>query len=105
MEKKIRFETIAELQETYPIGSSLVSFKKKIEENRYFYDEKDLKILNQQYDTVAIVAKNVCYCWKMVERAKIVEGFLYDGEYWRPAYNTWDGWLPYDEDDLDERKV
>jgi hypothetical protein len=26
---------------------------------------------------------------------------IYDGEYWRPAYNTWDGWLPYDEDDLD----
>lgn len=41
----------------------------------------------------------------MVERAKIVEGFLYDGKYWRPAYNTWDGWLPYDEDDLNERKV
>ena len=49
---------------------------------------------------MAIVDKNVCQCWRMVERAKIVEGFLYDGEYWRPTYNTWDGWLPYDEDDL-----
>ena len=100
MEKKIYFDTIMELQETYPVGSSIISFKRKIEENRYFYNEKDLKILNQEYDLVTIVDKNTCRCQKTIEQLKIVEGYLYDGEYWRPAYNSWDGWLPYDEDDF-----
>ena len=100
MEKKIYFDTIMELQETYPVGSSIISFKRQIEENRYFYNEKDLKILNQEYDIVTIVDKNVCHCQKMIEQLKIVEGYLYDGEHWRPAYNSWDGWLPYDEDDF-----
>lgn len=104
MEKKIRFETLAELQETYPVGSALITYYYKDYALRFFYNEKDLKILNQQYDTVAIVDKNVCQCWKTVEKAKIVEGYLYDGEYWRPAYNTWDGWLPYDEYDLNRGK-
>lgn len=71
---------------------------------RFFYNEKDLKILNQQYDTVAIVDKNVCQCWKTIEKAKIVEGYLYDGEYWYPAYLTHDGWIEYDEDDLNRGK-
>ena len=105
MGKKVRFETLAELQETYPVGSAFMTYSYKDYALKFFYNEKDLKILNQQYDTVAIVEKNVCQCWKTIERAKIVEGFLYDGEYWRPAYNTWDGWLPYDEDDLNEREV
>lgn len=28
-----------------------------------------------------------------------VEGYLFNGEYWYPAYNTWDGWYPYYGDD------
>ena len=31
-----------------------------------------------------------------------VEGYIFDGEYWFPAYNTWDGWCPYCGDDGDE---
>lgn len=34
----------------------------------------------------------------------IVDGYLFDGKYWYPAYSTWDGWCPYfgDENDLYE---
>ena len=28
-----------------------------------------------------------------------VEGYIYDGEYWWPAYDTWDGWYPYRGDE------
>ena len=105
MKKKVRFETLAELQETYPVGSAFITYFRKEYALRFFYNEKDLEILKQQYDTVVIIDKNVCQCWQMVEQAKIVEGFLYDGEYWRPAYNTWDGWFPCNEDDLNEREV
>lgn len=104
MENKVRFKTLAELQETYPVGSALITYYYKDYALRFFYNEKDLKILNQQYDTVAIVDKNVCQCWKTIEKAKIVEGYLYDGEYWYPAYLTHDGWTEYDEDDLNRGK-
>lgn len=104
MENKVRFKTLAELQETYPVGSALITYYYKDYALRFFYNEKDLKILNQQYDTVAIVDKNVCQCWKTIEEVKIVEGYLYDGEYWYPAYLTHDGWTEYDEDDLNRGK-
>ena len=41
MEKKIRFDTLAELQETYPVGS--VIHKKIIEYYtiKYFYNKRD----------------------------------------------------------------
>ena len=32
-----------------------------------------------------------------------VEGYIFDGTYWFPAYDTWDGWYPYYGDD--EHKV
>lgn len=31
-----------------------------------------------------------------------VEGYLFDGKYWYPAYNTWDGWYPFFGDDEDD---
>ena len=31
-----------------------------------------------------------------------VQGYIFDGEYWFPAYDTWDGWYPYRGDDGDE---
>ena len=32
-----------------------------------------------------------------------VEGYIFDGEYWYPAYDTWDGWCPfYGDDEEDE---
>ena len=31
-----------------------------------------------------------------------VEGYIFDGEYWVPAYDTWDGWCGFYGDDGDE---
>lgn len=32
-----------------------------------------------------------------------VQGYLFDGECWYPAYDTWDGWYPfYGDDEGDE---
>lgn len=32
-----------------------------------------------------------------------VDGYVFDGQYWYPAQNTWDGWLPfYGDDEEDE---
>jgi hypothetical protein len=31
-----------------------------------------------------------------------VQGYIFDGEYWFPAFDTWDGWCAYLGDDGDE---
>lgn len=32
-----------------------------------------------------------------------VQGYVFDGKYWYPAYDTWDGWCPfYGHDDCNE---
>jgi hypothetical protein len=31
-----------------------------------------------------------------------VERYIFDGQCWYPAYDTWDGWYPYCGDDGDE---
>ena len=100
MYERIKFKTLAELQDKYPVGSVFKSYSHRDYALRCFYNEKDLKILKQQYDTVAIVDKSICQCWKTVTYTKIVEGYLYDGEYWYPVHQTHDGWIEYDEYDL-----
>lgn len=30
-----------------------------------------------------------------------VDGYLFNGESWYPAIQTWDGWLPVDEEEID----
>lgn len=31
-----------------------------------------------------------------------VEGYIFDGKYWYPAYDTWDGWIPFFGDREDD---
>ena len=99
MEKKVRFEILAELQETYPVGSIFSEVGNTWIKDEYYYNDTDLKILKQKYDSVVPIGDNICTCNKKETYKNWVEGYLYDGEYWRPARNTWDGWYPYDEDD------
>ena len=35
-------------------------------------------------------------------RVEKVECYVFNGTYWFPAYDTWDGWYPYYGDDGDE---
>ena len=95
--KKTEFETLEELQRVYPIGSI---FSTSIEKERWYCpSEKDIKaaismwgeenviILNE--DTIVVIKKfNTC-----------VQGYLFDGEYWRPAGNGWDGWYELEEEE------
>jgi hypothetical protein len=80
--KKTEFETLEELQRVYPIGSI---FSTSIEKERWYCpSEKDIKaaismwgeenvtILNE--DTIVVTKKFNTY----------VQGYLFDGEYWRP---------------------
>ena len=100
MKKKVCFETLAELQETYPVGSVIHEETKEITVTRYFYNKKDFDCLKRHFSFVEPIDDVTCFCRKIQKHVKVVQGYIFDGEYWRPAWNNWDGWLPYDEDDF-----
>lgn len=99
MEKKFRFETLAELQETYPVGSVFHREEKEITETRYFYNKNDFNCLKKLYVFIELIDDNTCFCRRTEYRTKVVEGYLYDGEFWYPAHDSFDGWYAYDECD------
>lgn len=99
MEKKVRFETLAELQETYPVGSVFHREEREITETRYFYNQKDLNHLKRLYHFVEPIDDNTCFCRRTEYITKVVEGYLYDGEFWYPVRDSFDGWYAYDEFD------
>lgn len=100
MKKKLYFNSIAELQEIYPVGSVIHEETEETTVTRYFYNKKDFDYLKHYYSFVEPVDDVTCFCRKIQKHVKVVEGYIFDGEYWRPARNSWDGWLPYDEDDF-----
>lgn len=100
MSDKYKFETLEELQQSHPIHSV---FSKRIERHidaHTYYNTADLKVLKAHSDKIEIVDETTCITYRTVINARIVEGYLYDGEYWYPAYNTHDGWVEYDESDI-----
>ena len=62
-------------------------------------------IFKRNYAEVELIDEVSCRCKNIEITYFEVEGYLYDGEYWRPARNSWDGWLPYDEDDLKVEEI
>ena len=98
--ERIKFETLAELQETYPVGSVIHEEKVERTVTRYFYNEKDFNYLKKHYASVIPVDDATCFCRRIEYRRKIVEGYIYDGNFWYPAHSTWDGWVEYTEYDL-----
>ena len=100
MSNKYKFETLEELQQTYPVHSV---FSKRIERHidaHTYYNTADLKVLKARSDKIEIVDETTCITYKTVINARIVEGYLYDGEYWCPATTGHDGWNILNEYDV-----
>lgn len=97
---QIKFETLAELQEKYPVGSVLYEERHVVTRTHYFYNEKDFNYFKKHYTFVEKVDDTTCFCRKIECRRKLVEGYIYDGKFWYPAHDSWDGWYPYSESDL-----
>ena len=97
---KYEFDTLEELQEKYPIGYIISSVAIKKARNKPYYNNIDLESLYKKYGKNNVQILDECYvkCSYIDTIEKKVEGYIFDGEYWRPAYNTWDGWVPYMED-------
>ena len=97
---KYKFETLEELQQTYPIHSVFSQRTERHINLHTYYNNNDLKIFRRHSDHVEILDDTTCITYKIHINTRTVEGYLYDGEYWYPAYNTHDGWVEYDESDI-----
>lgn len=96
--------TYEELVKNYPIGKVLYEEKKSDIFIRYYYNSKDLGEYRRIYTKVKILNNNQCECTEIDIIQKEVQGYLFDGKEWHPAYESWDGWLPYEDWELEDFK-
>ena len=54
---RIKFKTLTELQEKYPVGSVFSEIGNVWIHDEYYYNDTDLKILKQKYDLVIPISK------------------------------------------------
>ena len=100
MSDEYKFKTLEELQRSHPIHSV---FSKRIERHidaHTYYSSADLKVLMARSDKIEIVDETTCITHRTVINARVVEGYLYDGEYWYPVTFGHDGWDTLDEYDI-----
>lgn len=100
MERKVirMYSNFEEIQKKYPIGKPL-QWAKEYTQKVFYYTEKDLEIYRQNYENVTITGENTCLVTSPKRVISEVEGYIfYEGEF-RPAYQTWDGWQIWTEED------
>lgn len=91
------YSNFEEIQKKYPIGKPL-HWAKQYTQKVFYYTEKDLEIYRQNYENVTITGENTCSVTVPKTSLLEVEGYIFDGEKFYPAYQTWDGWQIWTEE-------
>lgn len=89
---KTKFTSLEELQKAFPIGSNLATWSQHHEE--FYFNNNDLKEYQKKWDQVIILSDEKV----LVKKNYYIntEGYLFDGEFWWPAYQSWDGWVEFE---------
>lgn len=90
------FDTLRELQKQFPIGTA-VEWQESNSFTAFFYSEKDLQLWRKQEGiaSVEIIGENMVKITTERQPITIITGYIFDGEKWWPAYETWDGWIEW----------
>ena len=92
------YSNFEEIQKEYPIGKPL-HWAKEYTREVFYYAKKDLEIYRQEYENVIITGENTCLITEPRRVISKVEGYIfYEGNFY-PAYQTWDGWQIWTEED------
>lgn len=95
------FKILEELQQRYPIGSPYNSYW--IPVSMWCPTETDFQIFKKRYPNAYDFEQSEnCIITAKEKYVNLVEGYIFDGEYWYPAYRNWDGWQTIDEEDCNE---
>ena len=92
------YQTLEELQKKYPIGS--VYLTEWFEIYEWCPTEADVKVFKQRHPNIRNFKQNtdgMVLCEEKHEHT--IDGYIFDGKYWYPAIQTWDGWIPVDEEE------
>lgn len=92
------YSNLEEIQKEYPIGKPL-HWAKECTREVFYYTEKDLEIYRQEFENVTITGENTCLVTEPRRVISEVEGYIFDGKKFYPAYQTWDGWQIWMEED------
>ena len=93
--------TFEEISTKYPVGKLLYRKINKIRRLAFWYSEQDKRIYQAKYPDAEFAANgSVVYTDTSVSE-KRVEGWLFDGTEWHVVEDSWDGWVPLDQEDLD----
>lgn len=93
------YKTLEELQKNHPVGSIYHTSWYPI--GTWCPTEMDFNIFKNEHPNACnfrrkedgtVIADEKC--------EKKIEGYLFDGEYWYPAIQTWDGWCSIDEENI-----
>lgn len=91
--------TLERLQKEHPIGSVYQTYWDYIHE--WCPMPADINIFKQRHPNIRnFHLSDNGMVWCQEKHEKKVEGYLFDGKYWYPAIQTWDGWLPIDEEEI-----
>lgn len=94
------YQTLEELQQNYPIHSIYKICWNDIYE--WCPTSADVSIFKQKHPNIRnfhLDDDGMAWCEEKIEYK--VDGYLFDGEFWSPAIQTWDGWLPIDREELE----
>lgn len=92
------FNSFEEIKKRYPIGKPL-RMAPEVTHNVFYYTQKDLEIYRKMYKNVTITGENTCRVTTPERVALAVEGYIFDGEKFYPAYTDWDGWQVWIEEE------
>ena len=96
--------TYEEIKEKYPIGKVLCSKAIDSQHTRAWYTQEDIAIY-KQIDEVDSTIKSSTECYQTDTYERKVEGWLFDGEKWQVVEDSWYGWVPYSEEELEDLKL
>lgn len=92
-----KFDKLEILQKEFPIGT-VVEWREPQSYVASFYNENDLRIMRSQevIESVEIIGDNTVKIMTKKIPQTVINGYIFDGEKWCPAYETWDGWIEWE---------
>ena len=97
----MQFKTLQELEENFPVGK--VYYEETVEHICWYYNDNDIYKYKEMYIKVEYINDETVKCTELIQRK--VEGYIFDGEYWYPAVDSWDGWYPIEECEINIGEV
>lgn len=97
-----KYKTLSELIKNCPIGSKLNYHRTVKKSTCYWANKIDKEMLRKLYDDIVFDDDGTCSFTETRERFDLVAAHLFDGEYWYPVVDTFDGFVPIEVEDINE---